>query len=299
MTPKHLFLVLISLFTIEAQADVIPGIRPIPSYPGSVRPAPRPEPGRPLPPRPEPGRPVPPRPVPPRPVPPSPYPPQPSVITRTIFIGRNVVNEVLPLRQLAGIGSEFQGYELESVRMNVLGGAYGTVAELLINNQVEDSLVNPMGSVYLRPRYSRTIGYDSQSLRLRVAGQLNVDRIDITLRETYQPGPGADVSLPIQLQRRMFNGDRVDVSSYVDLWNYQGYRIQAIEIDGQAYYNNGTMIDVLANSFLVGSVMLDPYSSSVLYPTNSLVIGRNADSLVLIARGDALIRSVTLHLTRY
>lgn len=279
MTPKNLLIALISLFAIDLHAADFGLV-----YPG------RPGPG--------PGRPGPVRPVPPRPAPPRPV-PQPQIVTRTIFLNRIVTNEILPLRQLAGIGSEFNGFRLESVRLDVLGGINGSTAQLVVNNQVEAGVVNPLGSIYLAPRTSREIGYDLQGLALRVNGSLNMRQIDITLRGSFDrpDRPGEDLLVPVPVQRRLIGNDRLEIGDYVNLDTYRGYRLVSLEVEAESLTNN-SLVDVLLNSDLLASFAVNRQVSRAIVPGNRIELGFG-DSLVLMTRGDLLIRNVTLRLSRY
>lgn len=165
------------------------GPRPPMPPPGHGYPPPPPRPLPPPPPGygyPPPPRPLPP-PPPPRPLPPPPpsYPP-PSygVEYRQIYVARNVVNEVLPLRQMAGIGPGYSDYEVVAVRANVRSNNYGSVlVQLLMNGNVMASQYDPYYQVVLYPQYRSILA--GSTLQLAVNGALYIDNIEIQLQRRY------------------------------------------------------------------------------------------------------------------
>lgn len=152
-----------------------PGYGPGPGHgPGhGPRPLPPPPPPRPMPP---------PRPLPPPP--PSYPPPSYGVEYRQIYVARNVVNEVLPLRQLAGLGPNYSGYEVVAVRANVRSNNYGGVmVQLLMNGSIMASQYDPYYQVTLYPQYRSILS--NSTLQLAVNGALYIDNIEIQLERRY------------------------------------------------------------------------------------------------------------------
>lgn len=306
MTPNRFLLGLISMLllvglTAEADFAVTP-LNPGGVVPGPTRPLPPPSPG--------PGHPGNPG-----------HPGQGGRFQKEIYLGRYITNEALPLRQLAGLGREFEGYNVESVRVETRPAGYYANLELVVNGRVEASSSSNGSNVTLRPRGYSPLGRDVQSLRLRVQGTAYIDRIVIVLASNGggYPGPGPGpgprppypppypgpqpqpnvVSLPIHLNVRAYGDQRIDLAGYVNLSGYRGYRLQAIEVRGQAVYNNA-LVDLLTNGYYAGQVELNfrGQNGGVVYPQHRVIIGQGGDQVSLLVRGEAVIQTVILHLQR-
>jgi hypothetical protein len=123
------------------------------------------------------------------------------------------------------------------------------------------------------------------------------------------PGPGRPprpyppqnpgYSVPVYVNRRMYGNDRLDLTQYLDLYQYRGYRLVAIDFIASAAYNTA-LVDVLINGFQTGpTTNLNPYNQSYrVYPNGTPYIGQGADSIVFYTRGDSFIQQVTLQIAR-
>jgi len=112
------------------------------------------------------------------------------------------------------------------------------------------------------------------------------------------PGYGT-ISVPVYVDRYMYSNDRIDIGQYVNLYQYRGYRIVAIDFTANAMYNTA-LIDVLINGFQVApTVNLNSYPNNFrIFPNQNNYIGYGADSIVIYGRGDSYIRNVFLQLSR-
>ena len=221
--------------------------------------------------------------------------------SKVIYLNRRVNNETLQLRQLAGIGENYRGYEVESVEAQFRSSGYNTEVALLTDGRMNESVYSPQGAVLLRPRYRAVLGEDIRTLQLEIRGNAQIESVTVNLRErSYQPptNPGRTIDVPLYVNRRLYGNDRLDLGMYLDVNRYRGYRIQAIEIEANAVYNVA-MMDLLINGFNQGQTLqVDRYSRrQSVYPQNA-VIGQSASSIVLYTRGDLDVRAVTLKLTR-
>ncbi len=220
---------------------------------------------------------------------------------RVIQVRRRIMNEQLPLLQLAGIDRRYDGYTIQSVVVYVSGSGPRSEVALVINNQRDTNAYSPRGAVTLIPRYQAVLG-QVRSMQLSVAGGVDVDSIVLNLQPRSGGGNGGgqwgDISVPLSVARRMLGSDRLDITPYIDMYQYRGYRITAIEIEAAALYQVA-FIDVLINSFGQGpSVQIGNYNQRYsVYPQDA-VIGQSAASIVLSTRGDMDIRGVTLRLSR-
>lgn len=269
-----------------------------PRYPG---PGPvRPGPVRPGPVRPEPGRP-------PRPYPPErpPRPPgNPGYVDeqKSVYLGQRFFNQTIRLRELLGIGPQYRGYVVDSVLVDLRGATYNTNLSLMINGRIADSAYSPNYSAILYPQFEDEIGSEVQSLELRIDGVADIDSITVNLRRGngYDHGnPANDVVVPVVVYRRLMGNDRLDLGQYVNLWNYQGYRLAGIELNARAVYGSASL-DILVNGFnAFNPVWLNQYSApQLLFPNQNLIIGRGADSIVLYSRGDIELNHINLRLSR-
>lgn len=223
---------------------------------------------------------------------------------RIIYVGRRVSNETLELRQLAGIGESYRGYEVESVEVEINRSGPRAEISLLTDGRVDETSYSPQGSILLRPRYRAKIGEDIRTLQLLVRGNADIASIRISLREgdrigrPDRPGrPDRGIDVPLHVSRRMYGNDRLDLSQYLDAQRYRGYRIQQIVIEATPAYNTA-LIDVLINGFNQGQTLqVDRYNTRQTVVPQNAVIGYGADSIVLYTRGDLDIHRVTLRLS--
>lgn len=311
------FLLVISVSWV-AEAYLIPGppggggghIGPHPGNPGGghggggLVPG---EPGRPghpgRPPRPPPpGNPYPGDPYPGNPYPGDPYPGQPDYGSevKRVFIGRNIFNETLPLRQLAGIGSRYDGWEVVSVRARTQTTNPGrTVAQLVSDGRVVATQINPGFQIDLRPQYRLILGQSAGTLQLGIGGGTFIDTIEIELRSDgggYNPPPPPyGQNIEINIYRSVMGNDRIDLTQYVDLQRYRGRVVEQVLVTATARYNS-SFIDLLINGFSMGQAHFSGgYPQIATFRMNRhLVIGQGADSLVLYTQGDMNVEHVTI-----
>lgn len=284
----------ITLTAVTAGAYIVPGN---PHRPG---PAPIPFPDRPD----YPGRPG----FPPPPPPPGhdDFGPGPGYGGRQerkiVYLNRRISNETLALRQLAGIGENYRGYKVDSVVVEVRRSGPRAELSLLVDGRLEESAFSPQGYLQLRPRFGAVIGQDIRALQLEVRGHAEVGAITINLIEGNSYGrperPQMSTDIPVPVNRRMWGNDRLDLTQFVDLYRYRGFRIEEIVIDATPAYNNA-LLDVLINSFnQVPTLQIDRSRTRHIVRPMNAVIGSGADSIVFVSRGELDIRGVTLRLQR-
>ena len=221
------FLLVISV-SWGAQAYFIPGLPgdgQVGLYPGNpgggggLVPGKPSHPGRPpRPPSPPyPNDPYPGNPYPGNPYPSDPYPGQPgydSEIKRA-YIGRPLYNESLPLRQLTGIGQEYRGWEIVSVRAIVRPGR--VLAQLISDGRVVATQNNTDNQIYLVPQYRLIISDTMQNLQLGIGGGLFVESVEVELRrDGYNPPPPYGENIEINVYRSVSGNDRIDLTQYID-----------------------------------------------------------------------------------
>ncbi len=269
-----------------------PSHPPSPPYPND------PYPGNPYPGNPYPGDPYPGNPYPNDPYPNDPYPGQPGYQTeiKRAYIGRPLYNESLPLRQLTGIGPEYRGWEVVSVRATIRSGR--VLAQLIADGRVVATQNNADNQIYLVPQYRLVISDTMRDLQLGVSGGLFVESVEVELRRNgggYDPNPGYGQNIEINVYRSVSGNDRVDLSQYVDLQRYRGRVVEQVLVTATARYNS-SFIDLLINGFNMGQAHFSGgYPQIATFRMNQhLVIGQGADSLVLYTQGDMDVEHVTI-----
>lgn len=317
----NVFLLVISV-SWAAEAYLVPGppgggggnLAPYPGNPGGghsgggLVPG---QPGRPghpgRPPRPPgpgdgyPGNPYPGDPYPNDPYPYDPYPGQPDYGSevKRVFIGRNIVNETLPLRHLAGIGSRYDGWEVVSVRARTQTTNPGrTVAQLVSDGRVVATQINPGFQIDLRPQYRLILGQSAGNLQLGIGGGTFIDTIEIELRRNgggFNPPPPYGQNIEINVYRSVSGNDRIDLTHYIDLQRYRGRVVEQVLVTATARYSSSFM-NLLINGFDMGRAQFSGgYSQIATFWVNQhLVIGQGADSLVLYTQGDMNVDRVTI-----
>ncbi|MEN0059108.1 MAG: hypothetical protein AAGB31_09770 [Bdellovibrio sp.] len=217
---------------------------------------------------------------------------------KVINLNRRVSNETLSLLQLARMGSEYNGYEVTSVDVDVRSSDRRAELSLLGDGRLEDSVYAPQGVIRLLPRYRAVIGEDIRNLGLEVRSAINIRSITINLVNNRGGTPGRTLDVPLSISRRLSGNSRLDITPYIDMNRYRGYKLAAIEVEAAAAYKVA-LIDIQINSFNQGStIQLDTVNRVHTVRVQNLELGRGADNIVLSTRGDLNLRKVTLKLVR-
>lgn len=232
---------------------------------------------------------------------------------KTIYLGRSVRDEVLNLRQLAGLGQAYRGWEVVSVRARTRPDSpYRTTVQLLADRRNVATQVNPGNRINLVPNQRLVLGSSVRELEMYITGSTFVDEIQIELRSSsgggggYNPqppqnpgNPGFMPSVDLFINRTTVGNDRIDLGNYFNMHQYRGYRIEQVIVYAQAQYNVA-LADLLVNGFNQGTLQFDRYMSRQnLYLNQRPDIGGAASSLVLYTRGNMTVQRVTLILSRY
>lgn len=286
------------------------GIAPRPPGGGHLVPGPRPprppEPPRPpRPPSPPPYYPPPsPPPYYPPPSPPPYYPPpsQPGYgdyEVKRIYLSRDVYNQSIDLRLHAGINYGYQGWAITSVRANTRPNSPAqTVAQLVVDGRIWASQVNPGYQIYLVPQSTLVLDQNARNVSLSISGGTYIDSIEVELRRNgggYNPPPGYGQNIDISVYRSVYGNDRIDLTQYVDLYRYRGYRIEQVIVTATSRYGS-SFVNLMVNGNSQGQLS---FSSSYsqrqsLWLSGQPVIGQGADSIVLYTSGDMTVETVTL-----
>lgn len=250
-----------------------------------------------------PHRPPPPPSYPPQRPPPRPPVPPPSYgsETKRIYVGRNVFSETLHLRQLGGLGPQYQGYEVVAVRVNLQSTYYNNQAmvQLVTNGQVVATAYNPNYQALLYPQHRLVLGQNAQTLQLAVSGTLFVDSVDVELRRAgYNPPPpppNYGERIELNVYRSTFGSDRIDLTPMIDMYRYRGRAIESVQVTVNSRYNTG-YVSLLINGYSMGQAAINPgYSQVATYrPAQPMVIGQSANMIVLQNQGDLTIEHVTI-----
>lgn len=247
---------------------------------------------------------------------------------KTIYISRSVSDEVLDLRRLAGLGNQYRGWEIVSVRGRTRPNSpYTTTVQLLADGRNVATQVNPGKRINLVPNKRLVLDKNVRELELYISGSTVVDEIKIEIRrgqggqqpDPYPGNPGypgypgypgnpgypdypgqpADQNVELYINQSVYNNDRIDLGSYFNMQQYYGYRIERVVMYAQAQ-NNVALAELLINGFNSGTFQFDRYSTSESVTLhNRPEIGGQANSLVLYTRGNMYVQRVTLVLSRY
>jgi hypothetical protein len=240
------------------------------------------------------------------------YPSEPSYgysEVKQVYIGRTVRNERLPLRQLAGLNSRYNGWEVISVRAQTRPNSPSTtIAQLVSGGRIVAEQRNPGRQLFLAPQSRLILGANMGDLQLTISGSTIIDVLEIEVINTqgggnggYEPNPYPQSDrIDINIYRSTYGNDRIDLTSYIDMYQYRGMRIESVEIRARAEYNVA-IAELLINSFRYGTAQFSGgYTQAQSLRLNQRpVIGQGADSIILNTRGNMTIESVVLHLSRY
>ncbi|MFN7825804.1 MAG: hypothetical protein ACK5P6_10640 [Pseudobdellovibrionaceae bacterium] len=227
-----------------------------------------------------------------------------GVERRSGWVNRLVRNEVLSLNHIVGL-SEFsdRGSEVESVEVSIYGSNRRFEAELLADGWSVARENFPSSVLILRPIQRLEIGHNLRRLELRVRGAAQIGTVVVSLRRgggyPDYPSHPRDQVVERSIYQTVYGGGRLDLSSALNLYQYRGYRITSITVDGQSLYRGGASAEVLINSFRQGTIFLGDYGTpQTLHLNQRLEIGRGADSIVLYVNRDVRINRISVTLTR-
>lgn len=246
---------------------------------------------------PYPSNPYPGNPYPSDPYPSDPYPGNPTYgqEIKRIYLNRRVMNERLPLRQLANIGRQYSGWEVLSVRARTRYLNSGRPsANLISDGRIVATQYDASYQIYLVPQYRLVLGELAHSLQLEINGDVHIEDIEIELRGNgNNPYPGQNIE--INIYRSVYGNDHVDLSQYIDSYRNRGYTIDQVIITASARYNTG-FISLSLNGTNVGQAQFSGgYSQRATYrPYYNNVIGQGAEHMTLHTQGDMTIEHVTI-----
>jgi len=219
--------------------------------------------------------------------------------SKTAYFYRQVINGRLNLRDLAGIGSYYHGYSVESVEVEIQSD-YNTQVSLLLDGRLDASAYSPQGRILLRPQYRAVIGQDLTNLLLDIRGRAHIQTVTVHLRQESYGGPGYPghtIDVPVYLNRHLSGDARLDVGMHLDMNRYRGYRLQSIEVQANASYNVAVM-DLQINGFKQGQTLqIDRYGRIHTIRPHNAIIGQTASSIVLATRGDLDVYQVVFKLS--
>jgi hypothetical protein len=214
-------------------------------------------------------------------------------------VQKRLMNVAADLRYLAGIDSRYSDYILESVVVDVRGSAMGTSMDLVIDNRIEQTTMNPYGQMVFFPRNDMAIDRDIHQLLVGVRGVADVDRIQVNLRRlASRPNPPTPdrVTVPVYVNRRVVGSGFIDLRQFPEARRYDGYKIFSMEVDAQSIYQNA-YLDLMVNGRMEGpSQILNPYPRQIaFYPMNARL---GQDQIMLRCNGDQQIRQIILRLQK-
>ncbi|WP_413288605.1 hypothetical protein [Bdellovibrio sp. HCB337] len=114
----------------------------------------------------------------------------------------------------------------------------------------------------------------------------------------YPPGPQT-FAVPAYVDGNYYGSSYIDLGRSINLYQYRGYRLVAIDFMASAHYGSALM-DILVNGFqITPTINLNSYPNNFrIFPNQYMVIGQGADSIVFATRGDMQLRNVFLQLSR-
>jgi len=217
---------------------------------------------------------------------------------KRVYISRDVWNETLNLRLVAGIGREYQGYEVLSVRVNARPMNSGvTTMQLISDGRVVASQRDTGYQVVLYPQSRLVLDQNVSTLQLAMNGRTYIDNIEIELRRNTggynPPPPGYGQNIEINIYRSVYGNDRIDLTPYIDMFRYRGRTIERIMITASS--RSGGVIELYIDGPIIGAVQFrSGYSEVATFNLSYAVLGHNANNLVLLTRGELNLEHVTI-----
>lgn len=172
--------------------------------------------------------------------------PQPLVQTIEIGVDRPAANETFPLRQLGGIGQQYNGRALHAVEVELNGSGPAAQVQLLVDGQVVDSAFTAgQQSVVLNPDPNDDVfGQQIQTLRLRTVGWVAIDDINVELwHQINLPQPQPQPQPVCQAVERQLNAEvrftQLNLNDLFDLSLYPDCAIDSVTVTGNSAFGGG------------------------------------------------------------
>lgn len=221
-----------------------------------------------------------------------------------VFIGRSVYNETLALRQLAGLGQQYQGWSVTNVRARTTPNSPArTTVQLLADQRVVAQQINPGYQINLYPQYEVILGITTQRLQLFIAGSTYIDTLEIEVMRGgngggYNPNPGypgyPNLTIQLNIQAVMGQQGHVDLNNYINQNQYRGRRIDRIEVTARAQ-GQLSLVDVVVAGYNSGTLQFsNGFSQTQTVFVQGAVIGQHA--LYLSTRGYMVVETVRIYL---
>ena len=101
--------------------------------------------------------------------------------------------------------------------------------------------------------------------------------------------------VPVYVNQWFTSGSTMSLGQYVNLYNYQGYVLESLQIVARDYDRGISRVDVVVNNWNMGSIILDGRANTDIYLNERL---DSYDRIDLLFAGQVLVDQVILHLVR-
>lgn len=231
----------------------------------------------------------------------------PQLETIEVGIDRLVFDEALPLHQLAGLGPQYAGRTLQSIKVKVTPFSGSGEVQLLVDGQVVSTVATTgLQAVYLFPDPSDAIlGAQVQTIEVRTIGAVAIDDIEVNVGQPVgfpaEPEPQPEPQTACLTLEHALDADvqftRLNVGELFDLSAYADCRVESISIVARSATGNGRAMarldgwqnsDWAQISALPGQYTFDFWSDPM--------VGANAPDIALSFLGIFNVQSVRLTL---
>jgi len=160
------------------------------------------------------------------------------------YIGRQYRKQILPLRQLLGIGPEYRGRRVVAVIMNASTRMGFGRAQLLVNGGgvgYPERVPEYNTRVRFEPRYGENIiGRDIRSLQIRLQGNFWVDSLAVRFAPEYDPfDPYLDPDMEEFIGEYVYNRDNFAIRQILGIGpRYRGKRVKWVMMSVKAERGN-------------------------------------------------------------
>jgi hypothetical protein len=173
-----------------------------------------------------------------------PLPPQPprggdEYLHQNVF-QRYEGDNIIPLRQVLGIGQQYQGRRVEFVVLRAstdFGRGQATVSV----NQQDVTGAQTVGTraqdyFFYLPQWADEIGTEIQMLQIALQGRFNVDSVGVKFARGgggWNPPDRGGVREVAHIGRQFQGQNRIEIGQYANLDRYQGLRVRSVILRGQ------------------------------------------------------------------
>lgn len=219
---------------------------------------------------------------------------------------RDAGNETIPLREIAELGYQYNGWQVVSVRANTRSiDPKRTTVELISNGRVFATQINPGSQISLYPNEMLIIDENTWNVDMRITGLTHIDSISIELRNVR----GANIDLDwgyaqyvdIDLNVDAYANSWVNLNEHLDLSIFNGRILERVNLIGalplQTAPGTVTNVSLVSATDTLGQAQFtttNPQQVAMWTDFDRYILGQNVRDLGLYIDGPVRLERAVL-----